>query len=232
MKRICASVAAYCVIQWISVGTMVGQYHQPVAGEVVMVANHALKSDAADRPDFYNVLTPTDDEEDHQLDSELQLKKMISYVEPFMAIFISDSISKSIFSQKVMMRTSRETRSSATGRRRSSPKLPILQVQIVTSPKRRHDYDDEEYVSAYGDYASASSYGGGGGFNEGYCDDTGISLEKLLPLLALLALSGLLLFLIAASTTTTTSNKGTGRRRRSDNDDIINQYADAKIGNY
>lgn len=216
MKRIVCRSSAACVFQCISLLVFIAshQHHyRPVTGEVVMVANLPSQSDSPNRQDYLY--------KDDPLDSELQLKKMISYVEPLMLIFNSNKL-----------RTSRETR-------RRRPKLPTIQVQIVTAPNRRngygHDYEDEVDYTSYGDYPSASHsrYGGGGGEGYGYCEDKS-SLEQLLPLLALLALSGLLLFLIAASTTTTTNNgKGTGRRRRSDDeqtDDIIDEYTNAKIG--
>lgn len=94
------------------------QYHQPVAGEVIMIANPASKSDSANRLDsiFYNVTTNNADDDDDQLDSELQLKKMISYVEPLTAIFLSDRNNKPEWKKQSLLRTSRETHSSATGR--------------------------------------------------------------------------------------------------------------------
>ena len=150
-----------------------------------------------------------------QLESEVELKKWIQYVRPLMEIFTEEG--------------------RAGRRRRIRP--AILQVQIVNSnPKRRYDYIDDDYSQDdYDDYLGLlnreqeysyyspprpapmsrykdhGGYYGGGGCCNSKNDFSG--LEGRFPLLALLALTGLLFFIIIASTTTTTA-AASGRRRK------------------
>jgi len=168
---------------------------------LVLVANQLADVEAeVDIPSTASIgrslLSTFDDQDEEELESELQLKKMLSYVTPLMSIFVRKR--RSVRStEEDDGEFVEEARAGRGGKRQ--PSMP---------PADR---------SGYGDYGSASSYGGGGGYGGGCCNQK----DDLLPILALTALSLLLLYLIAIATTTTT--KSSGRKRRSNNDNEIDE---------
>ena len=161
-----------------------------------------------------------DDDVEEELESELQLKKMLSYVTPLMSIF-------------VRKRRSVDKRSADTDEEGAISQHHEDDGEFVEEGRSRGSKRPSALPPAdrsgygYGDYGSASSYGGGGGgggYGGGCCNKK----DDLLPILALTALSLLLLYLIAIATTTTTA---TGRKRRSkDNNDIIDENDTQEIG--
>lgn len=181
---------------------------------------HSLNSadEAQSHPDFDH--NYDDEVFDEELESEIQLKKMINYVTPLMAIF-TDSRKK---------RAAKAKRSSDYEDLHQHDDIGEEDTsQMVEEGRKRGRRPPLSYKSSqpdrsgyYGDYGSASSYGGGGGY--GCCEKK----DDLLPILALTALSLLLLYLIAIATTTTTA---AGRRRRhlADND-LIDEDSQPEIG--
>lgn len=154
------------------------------------------------------------EEVEEQLESELDLKRMLLYVTPLMGIFqrkksgrqLSKRSAKELFYQ---------------GRKRGAGRRP---------PPMYNKYSEEmqqpDRSGSYGGYSSSSSYGGGSSY--GCCDKK----DDLLPILALLALSLLLLYLIAIATTTVA-----GRRRRRlatdpNNNDLLDEDIQSDIGIY
>ena len=114
---------------------------------------------------------------DDELESERQLKKLLKFVTPLMAI----------------LRRSNATRSSVRSARSYKRNYYDLSFGNFNRNNRfnRNDYVDRD---SYG--YGGSSYGGG--YGGGCCDKK----DDLLPLLALLGLAGLLLYLIAIASTT------------------------------
>ncbi|XP_045024173.1 uncharacterized protein LOC123469381 [Daphnia magna] len=110
---------------------------------------------------------------DSVLESERELKWMLKFVSPLMAILRTDwTINRRGHSNR-----------SARSNRGDYYVLPYGDINHDRNRFHRDDYDRDGY--GYG-------YGGGGG-SYGCCDKK----DDLLPLLALLALAGLLLYLIA-----------------------------------
>lgn len=122
-----------------------------------------------------NGLAISDDYEE-ELESELQLKRMLSYVTPLMAI----------------VRSHQRIERSAVGN-------DSLLVETGRAVNRNGGYGG--YGGGYGGYSSASSYGGGG---YGGCCNQKDDLLPLLALLGLAGL--LLYLVLIASTTTTRSS--------------------------
>lgn len=127
---------------------------------------------------------PVDDE----LESERQLKRMLMYVTPLMAILRSQPLS----------REARAARSDSLRPASYYSREPYSSYE--RNPINRNGYDRNTY--------DRNSYGGGGYSSYGYCCQ---SKDDILPLLALLGLAGLLLYLILIASTTTTA---AGRKRR------------------
>ena len=125
------------------------------------------------------------EEVEEELESELELKRMLNFVTPLMAIFQQ---------RKAKLEVTRPKRSSETnpaefftedlntsllelaevGRKRGSGRRPMYKSSQTIQPDRSG--------YGYGDYSSGSSYGGGGGGGSyGCCDkkDVRISLYGL-----------------------------------------------------
>lgn len=155
---------------------------------VILVANEAAKSpsDEARLPsevgnnmafNFNNGWSSNDVEEvEEELESELELKRMINFVTPLMAIFQQ---------QKTKLEASRPKRSAETdpvdlntsvlelveeGRKRGSGRRPMYKSSQPIQPDRSG--------YGYGDYSSGSSYGGGGGGGSyGCCDKKDVRIS-------------------------------------------------------
>jgi hypothetical protein len=123
---------------------------------------------------------------DNGLESERELKWMLNYVTPLMAI----------------LRRSNATRSSVRSARSYKRNYYDLSFGNFNRNNRfnRNDYVDRD---SYG--YGGSSYGGG--YGGGCCDKK----DDLLPLLALLGLAGLLLYLIAIASTTVAGRRSNKR---------------------
>lgn len=154
-----------------------------------------------------SLLSTFDDDVEEELESELQLKKMLSYVTPLMSIFV---------------RKRRSVRSTEDGHEDDGEF--VEEARAGRGGKRQPSMPPSDRTG-YGDYGSASSYGGGGGSYGGGCCN---QKDDLLPILALTALSLLLLYLIAIATTTTTISAG--RKRRSKDDNEIDENDTQEIG--
>lgn len=124
---------------------------------------------------------------DDELESERQLKKLLKFVTPLMAIL----------------------RRNPGSRNQSNPP-PAAAARKNNKRKYVDPYYDDYNLDRNGfyDQFDRNGYGGGGG---GYCCQ---QKDDLLPLLALLGLAGLLLYLIVIASTTTTA--AARRKRRSD----------------
>ncbi|KAI9562335.1 hypothetical protein GHT06_013300 [Daphnia sinensis] len=182
---------------------------------------------------------PTGDdmeEVEEELESEIALKRMLSYVTPLMAIFQQHKKARrtnGLNKRSAKMKLDYEAEDLGTslfgglaeeGRKRGSGRRPPMYKSIQQIQPDR---------SGYGEYSSGSSYGGGGSY--GCCDKK----DDLLPILALTALSLLLLYLIAIATTTTTAAPAVRVRRPqarsiddpSDNDIITeeNSWSDIEL---
>ncbi len=123
---------------------------------------------------------------DDELESERQLKKLLNFVTPLMAI----------------LRRNRGSRNES---------LPPAAAARKNIKRKYFDpyYDDYNLDRNGYDHFDRNGYGGGGG---GYCCQ---QKDDLLPLLALLGLAGLLLYLIVIASTTTTA-AGRRKKRSSD----------------
>jgi uncharacterized membrane protein YgcG len=113
------------------------------------------------------------EEVEEELESELELKRMLNFVTPLMAIFQQ---------RKAKLEVTRPKRSSETNPaefftedlKRGSGRRPMYKSSQTIQPDRSG--------YGYGDYSSGSSYGGGGGGGSyGCCDkkDVRISLYGL-----------------------------------------------------
>ncbi len=150
----------------------------------ILIADEATKPswDKADQPsaamafNSNNEWSSNDVEEiEENLESELELKRMINFVTPLMAIFQR---------QKTKLGATRQTRSAEVnpdefnnedfnsplmkmveeGRKRGSGRRPMYKSSSQPIQPDRSGY-------GYGDYSSGSSYGGGGGGGSyGCCD--------------------------------------------------------------
>lgn len=170
---------------------------------------------------IYSDLSDSDvvDEVEEELESELELKRMLLYVTPLMGIFQKKKSETTRLNRRSPKELSYEGRKRGAGRR-----PPPMYNQY-----NKYSEEMQPDRSGYGGYSSSSSYGGGssyGGSSYGCCDKK----DDLLPILALLALSLLLLYLIAIATTTVAAR----RRRRvatdSNNNDLIDEDIQADIG--
>lgn len=147
-------------------------------------------------------LAVSDDDFEEELESELQLKRMLSYVTPLMAIVRSH--------QRI---------------RRSPGNESSVELEETGRATNRNGYSGGGYGGGYGGYSSASSYGGGGSYG-GCCNQK----DDLLPLLALLGLAGLLLYLVLIASTTTTRASGRKRRSYDDQGNELPNYAEDDEG--
>lgn len=234
----------------------------------ILIADEATKPswDKAEKPsaamafNSNNERSNNDVEEiEDNLESELELKRMIHFVTPLMAIFQQPKTKSGATRQKRSaemnldeLNGTEDFNSSLMkmveeGRKRGSGRRPMYKSSSQPIQPDRSGY-------GYGDsYSSGSSYGGGGGGGSyGCCDkkdvrvsslslthsfnliDMTFILQDLLPILALTALSLLLLYLIAIATTTTTA---AGRRKKrsqpgsiDDNDIIDDKNVEPDIG--
>jgi hypothetical protein len=156
---------------------------------------------------------------EEELESELELKRMLLYVTPLMGIFQKKNLETTRLKKRSPKELSYEDRKRGAGRRPPSMYNQYNKYSDEMQPDR----------SGYGGYSSSSSYGGGssyGGSSYGCCEKK----DDLLPILALLALSLLLLYLIAIATTTVA-----GRRRRQVvmdpyNNDLVDEDIQSDIG--
>lgn len=135
-----------------------------------------------------------------QLESERELKWMLSYVTPLMAI----------------LRKSNTTITRSSRRSVRSNKRNFYDLSFGNRDRNRFNRNDY-YIDrdSYG-------YGGGGGYGGGYggggcCDKK----DDLLPLLALLGLAGLLLYLIAIASTTVAGRRSNKRSVGEENNWIL-----------
>ena len=147
-----------------------GKLVRIVSALVCLVALIAHQSQPSDG------LAISDDYEE-ELESELQLKRMLSYVTPLMAIVRSH--------QRI---------------KRSAVEGNDTLVETGRAVNRNGGYGG--YGGGYGGYSSASSYGGGG---YGGCCNQKDDLLPLLALLGLAGL--LLYLVLIASTTTTVAGR-------------------------
>lgn len=138
-----------------------------------------------------------------ELESEMQLKRMLAYVTPLMAIIRKD--------HRI---------------RRSEGDEEAVGEEGETGRQYYNNYQPAYSKNGgYGGYSSGSSYGGG---YSSCCQKK----DDLLPLLALLGLAGLLLYLILIASTTTTRS-GRRKRDINDNDvydnmDMTSDYDQGK----
>ena len=123
-----------------------------------------------------------------ELESERELKWMLNYVTPLMAI----------------LRRSNATRSS--GRSARSNNRNYYDPSFGDFDRNRFNRNDYVDRDSYG-YGGGSYGGGSYGGSYGCCDKK----DDLLPLLALLGLAGLLLYLIAIASTTVAGRRSNKR---------------------
>lgn len=129
----------------------------------------------------------------NQLDSELELKRILTYVKPLMKILL--------FGQEEEAR-----RLKIINKRGPSPSSAVL----LMVPEQSYNNDRADRLD---DYIALASGGGGGGGGGCYDDDYGGS-DDLLLLLSLLAVTALLFWLISDSSTTCNLFTCNGRRKR------------------
>lgn len=178
---------------------------------VLLIASQAADhSENGDGNDEQSLLDEDYDESDDPTDAELELKRVLSFVTPLMAILRSEG----------QRRSNRRRSGRMYDENESQEGTQDDMVEEGRARGRRPPYSNSvDRTDRYGDYPSASGYGGGyggggGGYGGGYygcCNKK----DDLLPILALVALSLLLLYLIAIATTTTTGK----RRKRSWDED-------------
>ncbi len=135
-----------------------------------------------------------------QLESERELKWMLSYVTPLMAIL-----------RKSNTTITRSSRRSVRSNKRNFYDLSF-------GNRNRNRFNRNDYYIDRDSYG----YGGGGGYGGGYggggcCDKK----DDLLPLLALLGLAGLLLYLIAIASTTAAGRRSNKRSVGEENNWIL-----------
>ena len=129
-----------------------------------------------------------------QLESERELKWMLSYVTPLMAI----------------LRKSNTTITRSSRRSVRSNKRNFYDVSFGNRNRNRFNRNDY--------YIDRDSYGYGGGYGGGGCCD---KKDDLLPLLALLGLAGLVLYLIAIASTTVAGRRSNKRSVGEENNWIL-----------
>ena len=169
-------------------------------------AVNATKAD--DQPEVESAANSVEDETapDEELESEMQLKRMLMYVTPLMAILRSKP------GQSSARSTRSETPRKSPYDRSSYSDRESYVDDYDRSGYDRYGYDrygyDRNNFDRYGNDRNGYDGGGGYGGGGGYCCQ---QKDDLRPLLALLGLAGLLLYLVLIASTTTTA---TGRRKR------------------
>ena len=157
-----------------------------------------------------------------QLESELELKRMINYIKPLMSIFLRKNSRQkkylvpsekddSFYNQDkdLMMKEARSLQRRNKRKRKPSEGSTVLLLVPERQMDARYDYDDGDDFDRYGiggDFGEYVLASGGGSYS--CCKNNRFDL---IPLVALLALAGLLLYYITVTTTTTASS---GRKRR------------------
>ena len=180
---------------------------------VLLIASQASPSSAGQQYDDGG-----DQQVDDMLESELQLKKMISYVTPLVSIFTGK--------RKRSVRSTGDDYDEAHHYDQEDDG-EFVETARARGGRRPPQVPPADRVGAYagrdgyGEYSSgSSSYG----YEKHSCCE---KKDDLLPILALSALSLLLLYLIAIATTTTTK---AGRKRRSEDDNDIVDGRENEIG--
>lgn len=159
-----------------------------------------------------------------QLESELELKRMLSYIKPLMSIFLQKNKQrqkkylvsvnrndKTYYNQdeNLMIEEARSRRRRNKRKRKPSEGSTVLVLVPERQMDNRYDYiDDFDRYDGDGDFGEYVLASGGGGSYSSCCKNNRLDF---FPFVALLALAALLLYYITITTTTTTSS---GRKRR------------------